>query len=116
MNIVLLAIDVVQRQVEAYNDHDLDAFVASYSDIVEIFRMPSAAPAISSKGQLAEFYATERFGIPGLKAEILKRIVLGNKVVDHERVHGLRADPVEIIAVYEVVDGLIRRVWFFSPE
>jgi hypothetical protein len=112
----LSAVDVVQRQVEAYNDHDLDAFVASYSDIVEIFRMPSAEPSISGKSQLAEFYAAQRFGIPGLKAEILDRIVSGNKVVDLERVHGLRADPVEMIAVYEIVDGLIRRVWFFPRE
>ena len=110
------AVDVVQRQVEAYNEHDLESFVASYSDVVEIFRMPSAAPAISGKRQLAEFYATQRFSIPDLKAEILDRIVSGNKVVDFERVHGLRADPVEMIAVYEIVDGLIRRIWFFPPE
>jgi hypothetical protein len=112
----LSAVDVVQRQVEAYNEHDLESFVASYSDVVEIFRMPSAAPAISGKRQLAEFYATQRFSIPDLKAEILDRIVSGNKVVDLERVHGLRADPVEMIAVYEIVDGLISRVWFFPPQ
>ena len=109
-------VDVVQRQVAAYNEHDLERFVASYSDVVEIFRMPSATPAISGKRQLTEFYATQRFSIPELKAEILDRIVSGNKVVDRERVHGLRADPVEMIAVYEIVDGLIRRIWFFPPE
>jgi len=42
-------------------------------------------------------------------------MVAGNKVVDHERIVGLEAEPVEAIAVYEVVDGLIRTVWFFSP-
>jgi len=112
----LSAVDVVQRQVAAYNEHDLERFVASYSDVVEIFRMPSAAPAISGKRQLAEFYATQRFNIPDLNAEILDRIVSGNKVVDLERVHGLRTDPVEMIAVYEVIENLIRRVWFFPPQ
>jgi len=112
----LSVVDVVQRQVAAYNEHDLESFVASYSDVVEIFRMPSAAPAISGKRQLAEFYATQRFNIPELKAEILDRIVSGNKVVDLERVHGLRTDPVEMIAVYEVIENLIRRAWFFPPQ
>jgi hypothetical protein len=113
---LLSAADIVQRQVEAYNNRDLDAFVAAYSDGVEIFRMPAAEPALSGKKQLAEFYASQRFNIIGLKAEILNRIVSGNKVVDHERVHGLRSDPVELIAVYDVVDGFIRRVWFFPSE
>ena len=37
-------------------------------------------------------------------------------VVDHERITGLDADAdavVDAIAVYRVVDGLIRAVWFF---
>jgi hypothetical protein len=112
----LLAAEVVQRQVEAYNNRDLDAFVACYSDAVEIFRMPAAEPMLSGRKQLAEFYASQRFGIVGLNAEILDRVVSGNKVVDHERIHGLRSDPMEVIAVYDVAEGLIRRVWFFSSE
>ena len=43
-------------------------------------------------------------------------MVLGNKVVDHERIHGVRAAPFETVAVYEIVDGLISVVWFFSAE
>ena len=40
-------------------------------------------------------------------------MIAGNKVVDHERIAGLRADVVEAIAVYEVEGGLIQKVWFF---
>ena len=110
------AVDVIQRQVDAYNNRDLDGFLAEYSDAVKTFRMPSAEPAIAGKAQLAEFYSTQSFNLPGLRAEILDRIVLGNKVVDHERVWGLRDDPVEVVAVYQVVRGLIECVWFFSPD
>jgi hypothetical protein len=46
----------------------------------------------------------------------VNRIALGNKVIDHERVWGVRDAPIEIAAVYEVVAGLIERVWFFAPE
>jgi hypothetical protein len=107
---------IVQRQVDTYNRRDLDAFVATYSDRVQIFRMPSSEPAISGKEQLTAFYATQRFNLPHLHAEIVSRMVMGNKVIDHERITGLQAEPVEAVAVYEVADGLIQRVWFFYPQ
>ena len=116
MNNALSAVDVVQRQVEAYNNRDLNQFVSTYSETIAIFRMPSTEPSISGKGQLAEFYSTQRLNLPKLRAEIVNRIVLGDKVIDHERVWGVRDIPIEVAAIYQVVGGLIERVWFFSPE
>jgi hypothetical protein len=110
------AVEVVQRQVEAYNDRDLNRFVSTYSETIAIFRMPSIDPIISGKVELAKFYSTQRFNLPGLRAEIVKRTVLGNKIIDHERVWGVRDTPIEIAAVYEVVGELIERVWFFAPD
>jgi len=46
----------------------------------------------------------------------VNRIVLGDKVIDHERVWGVRDTPIEVAAIYQVVGGLIERDWFFSPE
>jgi hypothetical protein len=109
-------VDVVQRQVEAYNARDLDRFVSTYSETIAIFRMPSTEPVISGKVQLAEFYRTQRFNLPGLRAQIVNRIVLGNKVIDQECIVGVRDTPIEIAAVYEVTGELIERVWFFAPE
>jgi len=108
------AASIVQRQFDAYNAHDLAAFVAAYSDTVQLFRMPASEPAISGKAQLTEFYATQRFNLPGLEAELVSRTVIGNKVVDHERIRGLRDEPIEMVAVYEVGPKFIERVWFFS--
>lgn len=109
-------VDIVRRQVEAYNARDLNRFVSAYSETITIFRMPTAEASISGKVQLAEFYATQRFNLPGLRAEIVNRIVLGDKVIDHERIWGVHDEPIEIAAIYQVVGGLIERVWFFSPE
>jgi hypothetical protein len=108
-------VDIVQRQLEAYNARDLEAFAATYADEIRIFRMPSVEPAISGRAQLTDTYR-ERFKSPGLHAEILARAVLGNKVIDHERVVGIREHPIEALAVYEVSDGLIQTVWFFYPD
>jgi hypothetical protein len=107
-------VDVVQRQLEAYNARDLERFAATYSDDIAIYRMPATQPAIVGKEQLRATYR-QRFASAGLHAEILARVVLGNKVIDHERVTGIRDTPLEALAIYEVAAGLIRAVWFFYP-
>jgi len=109
-------VEVVQGQVDAYNDRDLERFVAYYSDDIAVYRMPAAQPILEGKAQFAAFYAAERFNLPALHAQILARIVLGSKVVDHERIVGVRETPMEIVAVYEVIADRIVRVWFFPAE
>jgi len=108
--------DIVQRQLEAYNARDLARFLENYSEDIEIFRPPADIPAFSGKAALAEYYAAERFNRVGLHATILGRMVLGNKVIDHERIDGVREKPFEVAAVYEVVDGVIRRAWFHAAD
>ena len=112
----MTAVEVVQRQVIAYNDRDLDRFVAEYSDAIVVHRLPAAEPALVGKARFAEFYATQRFNLPRLHAEIVNRIVLGNKVIDHERISGVKAAPFEIVVIYEIADNLIQRVWSLNPE
>jgi len=107
--------ELVQRQLEAYNARDLEGFAETYADDIRIFRMPSTEPAIVGMEKLRDVYRA-RFTSQGLHAEIVNRIVIGNKVIDHERVVGIEKNPVEAVAVYEVVDGLIKTVWFFYPE
>lgn len=109
-------VDVVQRQVEAYNDRDLERFVAEYSNAVQIFRPPAIEPAISGKAQLSEFYRSQRFSLPALKADILNRMVLGTRVIDHERIWGVREEPFEVAVVYEVINETIQTVWTFAAE
>jgi len=103
----------VQRQLEAYNAHDIERFAAEYAEDIQLFRPPATAPFLSGKAAFTEHYAKNRFTIPDLHATVVNRMIAGNRVVDHERIVGLGADVVEAIAVYEVEGGLIRRGWFF---
>ena len=105
--------DPVQRQLEAYNDHDLARFVAEYTDDVRVFRPPATEPALSGKQAFAEHYAKNRFTLPNLHAKLVNRIVSGNIVVDHEAITGLAGPDLAAVAVYEVVGDKIRTVWFF---
>jgi hypothetical protein len=106
---------IVQRQLEAYNARDLERFLAEFADDVRVYRPPAAEPAISGKQAFGEFYARERFNRPALHAELLNRMVLGNKIIDHERITGVRDEPFEMAVAYQVVDGRIAVMWAFDP-
>src|SRR4051812_11428710 len=99
--------ELVQRQVEAYNAHNLEAFAATYSDSITMIRLPATEPAIKNKADLIDFYGANRFKAPDLHAEILNRIILGNKIIDHERITGLPNSPFECVVIYEVQNDLI---------
>lgn len=51
-----------------------------------------------------------------LRAEIVNRMVLGNKVIDDEPVSGLGEQSFEVAAVYEVIGRLIHCVWCYASR
>jgi len=105
--------DPVQRQLDAYNAHDLERFVAQYSDDVQVFVPPATEPVLAGKAAFAAHYASKRFNLPGLHATVVARLVSGSTVVDHEHVVGLADEMVEAIAVYRVDGDRITTVWFY---
>ena len=106
----------VQAQLDAYNAHDLEGFLAAYADDVCLYRPPASAPVLAGKAAFADFYARERFALPDLRADLVGRLVAGKQVIDHERIHGLGETPYEVIVVYTVEDGLIRSVCSFPAR
>jgi hypothetical protein len=106
---------LVQAQLDAYNARDLARFLGFYADDIRIYRpATSPEPTMSGIAALSEFYANNRFNLPGLHAELVNRIAIGNTVIDHERVSGVKPEPFQVAAVYNVVDDKIRAVWFFD--
>jgi hypothetical protein len=106
----------VNVQLDAYNARDIAAFAATYAEDACVYRMPHSKLAFRGRQQIVEHYGGKTFKNADLHAQILGRLVIGNKVIDHERTVGLRPEPVEIIVVYEVHDDLIRAVWFYEPH
>lgn len=102
--------EVVQRQVEAYNARDIDAFAATYSDDIEIY---DATGKLSMRGQeqLRQTYTRLFDSTPDLDCRIVNRIAINNKVIDHENVT-MNGKVVEAVAIYEVAGGRIVRVAF----
>ncbi len=102
-----------QAQLDAYNAHDIDAFLACYHDEVEIFDLHSGERTMQGKPAMRERYGRMFADLPDLHATVVQRIVCGATAVDHERVTGLVPnETIEVIATYQIEDGLIRRVWF----
>jgi len=103
---------VVQRQLEAYNARDLDLLLEIYAPDAELFEHPATLLARGA-AELRTRYAS-RFLEANLHAKLLKRVVLGTKVIDHEIV--TRTFPegrgtVELLMIYEVVGERIARAW-----
>ena len=102
---------VVSRQLEAYNAHDLEGFCACYADDASLRNFHEPKPYAVSKAEMRAIYG-QRFSNPGLKARIAKRIAQGRYVIDQEEVEGLGDKILHVIAIYEVADGLIKSVSF----
>lgn len=104
---------IVQAQLDAYNRHDLEGFLFFYADDAVLVNYPDQITQ-TGKSQMRSRYE-KRFAQPNVRAEILKRIVFSNFVVDHERIIAPPSTAViEAVATYEVRDGKIVRVTFLT--
>jgi hypothetical protein len=104
-------VECVQLQFDAYNQRDLPRFLSAFADDVRSYRLPDMAPLLSGKAAYGDFYASQRFVHAGLRAELLSRMVVGNKVIDHELIHGLGPEPFETSVMFVVEQGLITTVF-----
>ena len=108
---------VVQAQLDAYNAKDLDALMATYAPNAQQFALHGALLAEGHEQIRPRYQA--RFVEPDLQARLLSRTVMGTIVTDLEIV--TRNFPegkgtVEMLCVYEVIDGRIARASFATGE
>lgn len=104
--------EIIDKQLEYYNNNLLDKFCNTYSDDIVILDLTSEKTLISGKKELYEKYDF-RFNVQKVQAKILKRIVIGNSVIDHEEVTGIiENEIVKAVAIYEIENDLIKRVYF----
>lgn len=102
---------LAQRQLAAYNARDIEAFLAPYSEDVEVYDYPGRL-LYTGKARMRERYAGLFAASPALHCDLVARMVLGNVVIDHEHLSGHRDGVSKAIAIYTVRDGRIARVEF----
>lgn len=103
---------LAQQQLNAYNAHDVEAFLAPYADDVEIYNFPSKLD-IKGKADMRKAYQFIT-RTPGLYCKLLNRIVQGNMVIDHEEIRIEGRKPAYGVAIYIIEKGKISKVYF--PE
>lgn len=109
--------DVVQQQVNAYNARDLEAFLATYRNDVEILEYPDNKLLMSGLEAMRREYRELFAGAPTLHCRIVNRIEIGDFVIDREQITGgAGGKMIDAVAIYEVRNGLIRRVWFIAGQ
>lgn len=104
--------DLAQRQLNAYNFRNIDAFLEPYANDVEVYNFPDQLQ-FKGKEAMRKGYAQMFANTPNLHCELVNRIVQGNTVIDKERVQvGNRV--IEATAIYHIEDGKIQKVYFMQ--
>lgn len=104
---------VIQQQLDAYNAKDIEAWLGTYAPDAEQYTLHG--PLLARGHADLRSRMTARFSEPDLHARLLTRTVMDNIVVDVEIV--TRNFPegrgtVEMLCVYEVANGVIRKASF----
>ena len=113
-----LAEYAAQRQVDAYNDKDIDAFLDCYSDDIELTYQHSGEVFCKGKVEMRAIYGSMFNRCPDLLCIIVKRIACGEFAIDEELVNGqVNGKTIHATAIYHVnQNGLIDKAWFMRDE
>lgn len=103
---------LAQQQLNAYNAHDLEAFLAPYADDVEIYTFPDKL-MMKGKEEMRKNYQFVTT-TPKLYCRLVNRIAEGNTVIDQEEVWGFGGKPIHAVAIYKIEDGKIQKVYFIQ--
>jgi hypothetical protein len=102
-----------KRQLEAYNNRDIDAFMSCYSSDC-VVEDAEGNILMTNAEQMRERYSKLFNGNPNLHCKLVSRIVVGNYVMDEENVAGKEGSQeiTHVVAIYRIAEGLITHVRF----
>lgn len=105
--------DLAQQQLNGYNARDIEAFLAPYAEDVEVYVFPNELQ-YTGKDKMRSQYTGMFESLPDLHCQLVNRIVNGNKVIDQEFVTISAERTAEAVAIYEIEEGKIARVYFIQ--
>jgi hypothetical protein len=104
-------VELADQQLVAYNAHNLEAFLAPYADDVEIYDLTTNTLRVKGKEAMRKQYSFLN-NVRQLYCNVINRIVQGNIIVDHEEIWGEQGSRFYAIAIYEIKNNKIIKVWF----
>lgn len=109
--------DIVQRQLDAFNAHDLDALLPLFDADVVIIDLVDGSEVLRGIDAFRERYVAVFRDRPQVHAHLVGRVMLGTFVVDRERLtDGDGSEAEDALAIYEVDGEVVTRMWFIEPE
>ena len=109
--------EIVQKQLDTYNERDIDGFMSVMSAGVILVRHEDQEVLAKGWNEVRKIYTNLFKNSPKLHSDLTDRIVLGNKVIDHETITGRlgNSDPIELVVIYEVNNDKIIRITVIRP-
>ena len=106
-------IELVQGQLEAYNNRDIEEFCKYFATDVKVYDGRSGALSMEGMEVFRERYS-ESFSLPDLHCTIVNRMVQDDIVIDQESVVFQKEEPVvHAIAVYRIEGEKIQEIRFY---
>ena len=108
---------LAQKQLDAYNNGDIEAFMEVFHEEISIWDFNANSPSIDGFENAKKRYKDLFNSSPNLHCEVVNRSAIGNKVLDYEIVTGIRGsdEVVTLIMVYEIKDGKIWKATAIRP-
>jgi ketosteroid isomerase-like protein len=108
---------VIERLLQALNDHDLDALVASFDD-----KYVNETPAHPQRGfrgsdQVRRNWSQILSGVPDIRASVPRRVVDGDTVWTEWDISGTRRDGEQFlmrgVVIFGVAEGAVASARFY---
>lgn len=113
------AIEVVESQIEAFNAHDATALAELVSDDFVWLSVQGDTIDVAVQGRTALRESMKRYfeSVPSVRSTLESAVATGPFVAVRERVRWKedegRTRSQASLAVYQIEEGRIRRVWYF---
>lgn len=101
---------IVQKQLDAYNARDINAFLNFYAEDAKVYG-PSSELRTDGIDKMRKSYTDYFESTIDLNCAVKNRIVIGNKVIDEEYITA-NGNSYSAVAIYEVENGKIAKVTF----
>lgn len=108
-----IAVEVVNKQLDAYNKQDYPVFAACYHPDIISFDLNTSRQIIEMSGSdFFKHYHDKFLNNPEIFCKVTQRIINGNLVVDQELISNFQGGSHSELVIYQVDEGLITKMWF----
>ena len=114
-------LQIAVAYVEAYNDRDLEAMLALMHEDVEWLSVQGSETAVFANGkadlaaQMEGYLASQSATYSTVEGSVGDGRFVAVREVAHWTDAEGNARSQSSLAIYEIVDGLVRRVWYYPP-